>query len=289
MDEAAEAIRNSLKEDYDGLAVQVEGRRRSVLVRFRDPVLPNYPDFTADVIVAVDYTEADGLHIPRVPTWDRSHPEMHTELVHQAIDASDIVFAKVVRLLKHWNKKHSRPLCSWNIKALALDVLAVPSSQLDALVAWFEHAIEQLTQGETEDPADVAEAPIKLNMAKGEVLKRLKVANGYLTAARDFAEAGKPLQAQEQLSIWLGDEEILPKPDADALADEMVDEGGKRNQNVGVASRTAPTPSRSWPQRRLLVAVLRWCERRRRSTGTGGMASGVPPLRRTWTHDRTWT
>ena len=34
--------------------VEVEGRKRSILVRFRNPVAPGQPDFTADVIVAID-------------------------------------------------------------------------------------------------------------------------------------------------------------------------------------------------------------------------------------------
>lgn len=86
-DRAVEAIRRELKEEYPGLIVIVEGQKRAILVRFRDPVTPGQPDFTADVIVAVDNTEAEGLFIPRFDGWDRSHPEKHTELVRQANEA----------------------------------------------------------------------------------------------------------------------------------------------------------------------------------------------------------
>lgn len=246
MDLAAEAIRSGLKAEYEDLAVEVEGRRRSVLVRFRDPVLPDYPDFTADVIVAVDYPNGAGLHIPCLTSWDRAHPERHTGLVHAAIDATDVAFAQVVRLLKHWNKKHSKPLHSWNIKALALAVITGPCSQLEALTTWFDHAIEALEDGQTKDPAGVAPAPIKLRLHKGEVLKRLRAAQSYLRSASEFEVAGFPLQAQEQLSIWLGDADILPRPDVSALANEMVPSEGKRRANVGVAVSAPATPSLSW-------------------------------------------
>lgn len=64
-DRAAEAIRRDLGQLYDDLRVEIRGHKRSILVRFREPVTPGQPDFTADVIVAIDNPNGQGLFIPR--------------------------------------------------------------------------------------------------------------------------------------------------------------------------------------------------------------------------------
>jgi membrane protein implicated in regulation of membrane protease activity len=48
---------------------------------------------------------------------------------------------------------HSKPLCSWHIKALGLACLAVEMDQLDGMLTWFDHAIADLSWRETPDPA----------------------------------------------------------------------------------------------------------------------------------------
>jgi hypothetical protein len=141
----------------------VEGCKRAVLVRFGNPVHAGEKDLTADVICAVDNLAAQGLFIPKMPSWDRSHPAAHTRMVLQGIDDTDVAFARIVRLLKHWNRRNGKPLCSWNIKALALACITGPTTQLAGLTTWFQYAADELDKGETRDPAHVAEKPIKLN------------------------------------------------------------------------------------------------------------------------------
>ena len=120
--------RDGLREKRGDVRIEYEGRKRSILVRFREPVLPGWEDFSADVIVAIDNPDDEGLFIPRFKKWDRSHPEKRTELVHSAIRDSDVMFTRVVRLLKHWNRTHSSPLFSWHIKAIALQFFDGPAS-----------------------------------------------------------------------------------------------------------------------------------------------------------------
>ena len=124
---AAAAIKRRLGPAYDDLRVEFRGQKRAILVRFRDPVTPGQPDFTADVIIALDNPYGQGLFIPRYDSWDRSDPQGHTRLVHEANSASQVAYARVVRLVKHWNRRHDRPLCSWNIKALALGCITAVS------------------------------------------------------------------------------------------------------------------------------------------------------------------
>jgi hypothetical protein len=212
-DRAADAIRRELAPEYPKLTVIVEGRKRSILVRFGDPVTTGEKDFTADVIVAIDNLGAEGLYIPRYREWDRAHPEEHTRMVHNAIDKTEVAFAWIVRLLKHWNRRNDMPLCSWNVKALALGCLFQPMTQIDGLKVWFDHAIDEISVAETEDPAGVADKPIKLNKSRTEVLAQLREAAGHLVQAVEFEKAGYPVLAWEELALMFRDEQMLPRPD----------------------------------------------------------------------------
>jgi hypothetical protein len=260
MEQAADAIRRELKEEYGDLYAQVNDRKRSILVRFRDPVTPGQDDFTADVIVAVDNTKAAGLYIPKVPSWDRSHPEEHTRLVLEAIEQTEVAFARIVRLLKHWNRRHDKPLVSWNIKALALGCLLTPTTLLDGLLTWFKYAEEELTLGETEDPAGVADKPIKMNKSKQEVLRALATAREHLERAVELEAGGYDALAHQELAKVFNDESMLPGPgklavDADMarLAREKHAEKGTPGRlstvpglGLGLGAVKPPIPVRSW-------------------------------------------
>ncbi|NDK30619.1 nucleotidyltransferase domain-containing protein [Nesterenkonia haasae] len=217
---AAEAIRAGLKQRYGDLAVEVKGRKRSILVRFRDPVAPGKPDFTADVIVAIDNPGGAGLYIPRFESWDRSHPENHTELIVAANKITDACFARVVRLLKHWNRSNSKSLCSWNIKALALGCIDTPTALIAGMREWFRYAIEELSRGETPDPAGVAANLIKLNDTRTEVVRRLKRSLEKLDRAISYERAGYMTLAHNELAKFFNDPEMLPAPSPLAVLEE---------------------------------------------------------------------
>jgi len=243
-DRAAWAIRRDLKDEYGDLAVEVKGRKRSILVRFRDPVAPGLPDFTADVIVAIDNTSGAGLYIPRYDSWDRSDPETHTRLVLAAIDSSQVAYARVVRLLKHWSRRHDRPLCSWNIKALALGCLTRPTELVPGLLAWFRYAAAELAVSETPDPAGVAPHPIKTNKPRTEVVRILRDAIDRLERAIALETAGYPTLAHDELAKLFNDEDMLPRPDPDAV---RIEEAARiRAERAKDSTRTgAPARSRS--------------------------------------------
>lgn len=236
-DRAAKAIRRDLKEEYGDLAVEVEGRKRSILVRFRDPVAAGLPDFTADVIVAIENTAGAGLYIPRYDSWDRSDPETHTRLVLAAIDSSQVAYARIVRLLKHWNRRHDRPLCSWNIKALALDCLTRPTELVPGLLAWFRYAAAELAVRETPDPARVAPHPIKTNKPRTEVVRILRDAVNRLDRVIALETAGYPVLAHDELAKLFNDENMLPRPHPDAVrieeAARIQDERAKDSARTG--------------------------------------------------------
>lgn len=236
---AAHAIRAELKGTYGDLAVEVEGRKRSILVWFRDPVAPGRPDFTADVIVAVDNADEPGLYIPRWTSWDRSDPEKHTELVLTAIKATDVAYARVVRLVKHWSRQHDKPLCSWQIKALALGCLTVPTALVPGLLAWFRCAADQLTLEDTPDPAGVSK-PIETPIARTEVVRMLRDAADRLDRAIGLERAGYPTLALDELAGLFDDETMLPRPDQVTV---MVEENARLDAEKNRNSKTVGAPA----------------------------------------------
>ena len=215
---AANVIRRDLKGKYPKLRVEHLNRRRSILVRFGDPVTPDQVDFTADVITAIDNRTGSGLYIPNYRTWDHSDPERHTELVKTANAATHSTFARGTRLIKHWNRKHNKPICSWNIKALALGCITSPVTMTGYISTWLTHAIAQLSIGETPDPAGVA-GPIKINenFTMTEVIASFAEAKSIFDRALLLENEGYPILALNELAKFFSDEEMLPRPDQAAV------------------------------------------------------------------------
>ena len=252
---AADAIRRDLKEKYPKLRVEHLGRRRSILVRFGDPVTPGQADFTADVIIAIDNRSGAGLYIPNYSTWDRSDPERHTELVKTANAATRSTFARGTRLMKHWNRKHDKPICSWNIKALALGCITSPVTMTDYVSTWLSHAITQLGMGETPDPARVAGAiKINENFTMTEVIASFREARSIFDRALLLENEGYPVLALNELAKFFNDEAMMPRPDQAAVraaeaARFKVKTFSAPASVAAVASTTALGPrinTRSW-------------------------------------------
>jgi hypothetical protein len=260
MERARDAIREHLGEEFPNLTVTIEGQRRAVLVRFGDTVTAGQQDFTADVIVAIDNPDEPGLFIPNlfvngvnVNGWERSDPETHLELVKAAIKDTEVVFARTVRLLKHWSRRHSKPMCSWNIKVLALDCITEPMPLAEAMQAFFGYAAEELkqNQGLTPDPAHVA-GPIQLNLATREVITRLRTAEGHITRALEDEAAGRSASAQHELAMLLPD--IVPDADPSEVEAEQAARltgTAKTGTSVGVGAGSALSipSSRAWAPR----------------------------------------
>ena len=213
---AAAAIGAALRDEFPKLRLEQEGRKRSVLVRFSDPVTPRADDFTGDVICAVDHSER-GLWIPRHDGWDRSHPEEHTRLVKAANARTAVMYARTIRLLKHWSGHHGDPLCSWHLKALALAPLRRPQPLIEALEAFFVHSGEAVASGPTPDPAHVGRGILSL-IAPEDAVGRLQTALDHVRTATSAEHQGFPCRAQAELASLLPD--IVPAPPQSALADE---------------------------------------------------------------------
>jgi hypothetical protein len=247
-DRAANAVKRELKAEFGDLRVEVEGRKRSILVRFNDPVRDGWDDFTADIIVALDNPYGAGLYIPRYDTWDRSHPEKHTALVRDAIESSKVRFARAVRLLKHWNRNWSEPaVCTWHIKVLALGCLTEPGRILPGLIGWFEYAAKQINAGPTPDPANVG-PDLKPAIAKVDAVRRLRVAADKLAEAQALEQGGWPVLAHAKLAEVFNDPEMLPAPSDESVRLQEAERLRRRTQRsyTGPAFVGAVPPVRSW-------------------------------------------
>jgi predicted nucleotidyltransferase len=248
---AREAIRSALCEEFPELRIEVEGRKRSVLIRFSRTVAARATDFTGDLICAVDHPER-GLYIPRFDSWDRSDPETHTRLVLDAIHRTSTVYAKTMRLLKHWNIHHGSAFYSWHLKVLALDAITSPVPLIEALTAFFVEGKAALEAGPTSDPAGVG-PEIKPNVPRVEAIVKLETALGHVTRAIEAEEGGRPLRAQAELAGLLPG--IVDPPEAGELADEdrrFEIDRLKRGSLTGVGAGTgvAIPRSRGWGGRR---------------------------------------
>lgn len=245
MERARDTIKKHLpEEEFPELVVIVKGRHRSVLVRFGKPVAEGGENLTADVIVAIDHPSGRGIYIPDLDSadkWEHVDPEAHTRMILQAIEDTDKVFARTVRLLKHWRDRHSDPMCSWNIKALALGCLDRPMTLVDALETFFIHAATEIADHLTEDPAGVAEEPIRLNMDQADAAHRLAVARDEVKEAREHEQAGRHASAQHVLHRLLPD--VVPDS---ALAEQMEEEAGRYKAAIPLSRTGTPTPTRAW-------------------------------------------
>jgi hypothetical protein len=189
IDELCDLVGPKVREKYP--KAKVEKSRRGLDVKFNEP-LNEDEDPSVDLIVALTRKDADGLWIPdreakvEEDKWTPSHPEKHTDLFTGGSKELRALRAQVARMAKAWNYQWDdgeRALSSFNIVALAWEYVKDSSMPLDeALAGWLRYAHDEIDKAPTEDPAEVSD-PIRLLLAKGEVVKRLG------SAADDLEEA----------------------------------------------------------------------------------------------------
>ena len=209
------------------------------MVEFNEPVTAE-EDPSVDLIVTLTRKDADGLWIPdreakaEKDRWTPSHPEKHTTLFTGGAQSRRTLRARVARLGKAWNKQHAdgdRPLSSFNIAALAWEYVDDGGAPLDeALAGWFRYAHDELDKAPTDDPAGVSD-PIRLLLAKSEVVKRLGAAADDMDEA--LANEDDEDKVREALSRVYPD--YVDAPGKRALAEAL-------RTNVGIgATKTGIT------------------------------------------------
>ncbi len=233
------AARENLKEKYPDITTNLT--KRAIKFEFHLPVGygDDARDPSVDLIVALTRKDADGLWIPSRETkeWDASHPEHHTKLLADPPDELRRLRARTVRLVKGWNQQYGEPaLCSFNIEALALEVITETMSIGEAVTKWFEYAARELKKANTKDPAGISPA-IKLLLERDAVVSRLESAAKHMREALDHDDDEDAVT--EQLAVVFY--KYVQKPGGDsskaALAASL--RGGNTGLNRGGAYVTA--------------------------------------------------
>lgn len=122
-------------------------------------------DPSVDLIVALDRRDMPGLWIPNTERsgWDPSHPQRHTELFVSTERVLRVHRARVVRLAKVAikNDGEGKVMCSFNVEALALDLVIETAPIAAALGDFLIASSCDIAASLTDDPARVS-GPIKL-------------------------------------------------------------------------------------------------------------------------------
>lgn len=162
-----------------------------------------------DLIVGLARADGRGLWIPnrRRNGWDPADPEHHTWLMTKRDGRSPRVHrAQLLRLAKRAVKRdvvvdgRVKVMCSWNLSALALELVEEPAPLAEGLAALFAGASSEIGIGLTEDPSPVIDEPIELpegvtlDMASRRLEEMANVVEAAL-AARSIAGARAELEA----------------------------------------------------------------------------------------------
>lgn len=156
----AEFVYDGIREDYQRVTYEIT--KRAILFDFHDPM--GNQDPSVDLIVALIRKDEPGLWIPNTEKgrWDPSDPEAHTTLLNSLPKSLRVLRARVIRLVKAALHQDDPPvLISFNVEALALNLVEEGLSLGETLREFFRGAAESIAEGNTPDPAGVS-APIKL-------------------------------------------------------------------------------------------------------------------------------
>lgn len=169
----AEFVLPRLRATYPQAEVNLDGNR-AIKFEFNERV--EFDDWGpvdpfVELIVGLERRDGPGIWIPnrREEAWDPADPEHHTYLMTEKDPkALRVHRAVLVRLGKRAVKRdatlHGRIqlMCSWNLSALALDLVDDTQSITAGLLAFLRGGATEIAVGLTEDPADAVEEPIKL-------------------------------------------------------------------------------------------------------------------------------
>lgn len=169
----AEFILPRLRATYPCAEVNLEGNR-AIKLEFNERV--EFDDWGpidpfVELIVGLERRDGPGIWIPnrREEGWDPADPEYHTYLMTEK-DPRDLRVhrAHLVRLGKRAVKRDAvsegrvQVVCSWNLSALALDVVGGTRPIAEGLLGFLRDSATEIASALTEDPADAVEEPIRL-------------------------------------------------------------------------------------------------------------------------------
>lgn len=205
-----------------------------------------------ELIVGLDRADGPGIWIPnrRRRGWDPADPELHTELmVMRHPEALRVLRAHVLRLAKRAVKRDAANggiavICSWNLSALALELVTETRPIGVSLRDFFHCAATSIAAGLTEDPAPAVLEPIKLpdGVSREMAAARLEEMAAIVQQALG---ANTPAGARAHLAALFG-----PEIKAILTREEKQMNRGLRARDVGalasaLGAEQAPKRTRS--------------------------------------------
>jgi hypothetical protein len=202
---------------YPNATANLDGNR-AIKWEFNSPIAFDdwgVVDPYVDQILGLTRAEGSGLWIPnrRRNGWDPGDPEYHTWLMTERDPLRlRVRRAHVIRLVKRAVKRDEviegrvQVMCSWNISALALELVGDAEDSLgDALATFLWSASDSIAAGLTEDPSPAISDPIKLpdGVTRDVAAARLAEMASVVTAAVD---AYSPQAARAYLEELFGPE-----------------------------------------------------------------------------------
>jgi hypothetical protein len=167
------------------------------------PELGEQIDPYVDFIIGLARVDARGLWIPNRALdcgWDVADPEYHLEVMNRRPTLELRSHrARVIRLAKRTIKRDAKTggvavLCSWNISALAIELVQDADRTLpDALTVFFAGASADIARRLTPDPSPVVEAiELPTGVSQHEAALRLaEMADHAQEAARSRSKQAR--------------------------------------------------------------------------------------------------
>jgi hypothetical protein len=205
-----------LRRDYPSVTCEIT--KRALLFEFHEVLQLEgnlRTDPSVDLVVALERRDGPGLWIPNTerPGWDPSHPQRHTELFVETEQSLRVHRARVVRLAKVAVKNDGefKVMCSFNIEALALELVTDTAPIAPALEAFLIASSTEIAASLTDDPAHVS-GPIKLPDGVTQPMAGRRLGELGQIVAASLDAASEP-EARRILSAAFG-------PQIDAIRDE---------------------------------------------------------------------
>lgn len=184
-----DTLREEVGNEFPNLIAKT--MKRGVKVLFGSPINDD-EDPHVDLAIGLTRKDAPGLWIPKVyvgsttkSSWTAGDPEKHRDLLLAKPADLRQLRARVSRLGKAWKHRYTKPgLCSFNVAALAFEIITEVMPLDEAMLLFFEQAARSLEKGLTVDPAGVSPA-IKIANPPGRdtVVSRLERAAENLARA----------------------------------------------------------------------------------------------------------
>jgi hypothetical protein len=223
---------------YPNATVDLGDNKRSIPFKFNQPV--EFDDWGqvdpyVDFIVGLERVDAPGIWIPNRETagWDPADPELHTKLM-TGRDPKPLRVnrARLLRLAKRAVKRDATNggravMCSWNLSALALELVKETAPIAAGLATFLRGAAESIALRLTEDPAPAVEEPIGLPDGVTQ-----EFASDRLHEMADIVERARRADTSQAARLYLAE---LYGPEVEAIR-ERDDQSLRRANRAGDAS-----------------------------------------------------